>query len=49
MWIPALGLWCLVALFLAVRLGRVIGRSSARITDADHIRVLSRRNRTNVA
>jgi hypothetical protein len=49
MWIPALGLWCLVAIVLAVRLGRAIGRSSARITDADHIRVLSRRSRANVA
>ena len=49
MWIEAIGLWCVLALLLAVRLGRAIGRNSARATDADHVRVLSRRSRANVA
>lgn len=52
MWIAAIGLWCAFAVFVAVGVGRVIARSAARITDADHVQVLSRRtarDRANVA
>jgi hypothetical protein len=49
MWIPVIVSWCVLALVLSVRLGRAIGRDSARATDADHVRVVSRRGPARVA
>lgn len=43
MWIVAVSCWCLLACVVAVRLGRLIQRGAARATDADHVRVASRR------
>lgn len=43
MWFVALVGWCLLAGVVAVRFGRLTQRGAARATDADHIRVVSRR------
>ena len=43
MTIALICVWCAVSLLLAVRLGRLIRRASARVTDADHVRIVSRR------
>jgi hypothetical protein len=43
MTIALICLWCAVSLLLAVRLGRLIQRGAARATDADHVRIASRR------
>lgn len=43
MWFVALVGWYLLAGVVAVRFGRLTQRGAARATDADHIRVVSRR------